>query len=247
MTLLSIVTATLNARSNILRRLSDYSSIFPHPHIEWIIQDSSRSVDQLESLNLPENTFLEQTDDTGIYSALNKAIERAKGKWILVLGSDDYINVSAMHLLIERLSCIQDDRILLIDYKLSLDSRHMLVSPGVPNYFSFSRGMPFSHQCMICPKKLFQHKKFSLTYKFASDFDWILYFFTQSYSFEILKTSSYFVCMSIGGISSSLAYRRPICIEFIRILKYYNFNFLYRSLLYLSLLKTTILSKLYAY
>jgi len=228
--------------SIIEKRISEYGKSLESVGIEWVIQDSLSSIDDLTKVALPAYASLYKSADTGIYSALNIAINSAKGRWILILGSDDLINVSQVNLLLQALNDTSDDTIVLLTYCLVDSNSQLLVQPKSPKRYHFYKGMPVSHQCILAPKKLFEFKSFDLDFKFAADMDWLLYFYLKGVKFRILQSSIPFVSMSLHGISSQLSYRPHICREFILILRKYQFSPFELLYLRLSYLKSAIKS-----
>lgn len=241
MTLLSVITATLNARHNIEQRLDDYKSILCCEEFEWIIQDSARSTDNLIQLNTPSNVHIRHAPDSGIYSALNNALKFATGTWILVLGSDDTLNVNEFYSLLYQLKSCSPNSLLLLNYQLTEDFKSKCISPSRFYRSSFYRGMPISHQCIVSPRDFFFYKSFNLTYRYAADMDWLLFFYLRSTNFVYISCNSFYISMSLGGLSGQFMLRDQICVEFINILKHNGYSFLERSYLYLSLFKTRLL------
>ena len=192
MTVLSIVTATLNARFNIEEQLLDYSKSPLSNDIEWIIHDSANSEDNLTSLSHPYNVHIFHEQDTGIYDALNQGISKACGDWILVLGSDDRINILQLSSLITQLKKICLNTIVLLDYQICYSSYDSKVSPPPLTRSSFIRGMPISHQCMVSPRHLLLKKPYSLKYQYAADMEWLLYHFLEDTSFTYISSSTFF-------------------------------------------------------
>ena len=94
--MLTVITATRNVTSSIgieslercLRSVAELK--IPHEHI---IQDGLSTDDTLSQCHRlsSRNVRIYSESDTGIYSALNKALQKARGKWVYVLGADDYI------------------------------------------------------------------------------------------------------------------------------------------------------------
>lgn len=92
----SIIIPTYNSGKDIVKCLLSVTSQ-KFQGYEVIIQDGLSSDNTLESVGgiqnlnprIPINVFAEK--DTGVYDAMNKAVHRARGKWIYFLGSDDYL------------------------------------------------------------------------------------------------------------------------------------------------------------
>lgn len=95
--LVSIVTPTFNSSRHIL---SCISSIFSQSHqaVEQIIVDNASTDATLALISSAESRVTEVISETdnGIYHAMNKGIQLAKGELIGVLNSDDYLSTSSV-------------------------------------------------------------------------------------------------------------------------------------------------------
>lgn len=86
----SVITISFNSSESIYECLfSLYSQEFKD--YEHIIQDGDSKDGTLEKIKTFENkkTFLVSEKDNGLYDALNKAIKRCRGRYIVLLHSDD--------------------------------------------------------------------------------------------------------------------------------------------------------------
>jgi glycosyltransferase involved in cell wall biosynthesis len=87
----SIVVAVLDGSAT-LQRCLDSIAGQDHPDKELIVIDGGSTDGTLELLEKNEKVIAhwETASDRGIYSAWNKALERATGRWICFVGADDY-------------------------------------------------------------------------------------------------------------------------------------------------------------
>ena len=89
----SVITICFNSSESIFECLvSLYSQEFKD--YEHIIQDGDSKDGTLEKIMTLENknTHLVSEKDNGLYDALNKAIKRCRGKYIVLLHSDDNLH-----------------------------------------------------------------------------------------------------------------------------------------------------------
>ena len=88
--MLTVVTATFNAAKTISDAMQSIRSQ-TYPNIEWIVIDGGSTDGTVEILKNNEDSieYWSSESDSGIYDALNKGIEHARGDWILFLGADD--------------------------------------------------------------------------------------------------------------------------------------------------------------
>ena len=95
--LLSIIIATYNAEKT-LQRCLDSIIVQKSEEVELIIIDGG-STDNTVSIikrNYKIIDYWISEKDKGIYDALNKGIDKANGKWIQFVGSDDFILPDAL-------------------------------------------------------------------------------------------------------------------------------------------------------
>ncbi len=90
--LVSIIIPVYNAERTLQRALdSAFSQTYPFKEI--IVIDGA-SVDRSNSIieaNKTRISYSVSEKDSGVYSAINKGIDQAKGDWIYILGADDFL------------------------------------------------------------------------------------------------------------------------------------------------------------
>lgn len=88
---LSVVTATYNAAS-VLPALIKSLQAQTDPDFEWVVADGGSTDGTLELLAEAAKTMRVRVDsrpDFGIYDALNRGVQRARGDYYVVIGADD--------------------------------------------------------------------------------------------------------------------------------------------------------------
>jgi len=230
---LTIVTASLNAYDNLALMYESIRGLLSE-NIEWIICDSIKSVD-LTSTYFCSKAFVKvySVDDCGIYDAINQGISAARGDWILVLGSDDLVFPCIVHLLSDFDS---DELIYALPYTLGNSTRVYRRCPT--SIFHFLRGMPLSHQCLLINRVLCSKFPYDISFKYASDYHWLLNAFLRGY--RPVKSLSSFpvVNMGLSGVSSSRSLRILIAKEFLTILRSLSLPFYFYIPLLLSICNT---------
>jgi glycosyltransferase involved in cell wall biosynthesis len=106
MIILSIITPVFSAESTILRCLESVSKLnldnIEHLIIDGESNDNTLTIVRQFTLNNPQ-VKLVSSKDLGVYDAMNKGIDLAKGKWLYFLGADDefilndVLNVLSLH------------------------------------------------------------------------------------------------------------------------------------------------------
>jgi len=87
---ITVITATLNAADTLPRLISDLENQSDQDFF-WIIKDggsSDQTISLLESARIKQKKLL-RSQDTGIYDALNQAIQIVSTSYYLVIGADD--------------------------------------------------------------------------------------------------------------------------------------------------------------
>lgn len=163
---LSICIVTLNDRENLIKTLNSIS--YSH-EIEIIIQDGGSKYDIQSVISefkdiLPLIRF-KQEKDCGIYDAMNKAIERCRGRYIQFLNCGDCIAENAQELLLCALSNVGEG---FLCVKFLANVRNEGINIERANPFYFSRKM-LNHQSMIYDYKCFQKVRFDPHLKIIGD------------------------------------------------------------------------------
>jgi glycosyltransferase involved in cell wall biosynthesis len=158
----SIVCVTLNAAGKLPGLLLSIAN-FKTADTELVIIDGNSTDGTVDILNQNNGLidFWLSEPDTGIYEAMNKAINHLKGQWILFLGADDSLADEFAKIL------------------------PLLCNPATIYYGNvFYYGKPFSktytdyyltklnicHQCIFYPKEVFNKYVFDLKYPVYADY-----------------------------------------------------------------------------
>jgi glycosyltransferase involved in cell wall biosynthesis len=84
--LVSVITVCYNAESTIGKTLKSVHEQ-TYPNVEHIVQDGASTdgtVEIVHSFNSQDTRFVSEKD-SGIYNALNRAIDRAEGRFVALL------------------------------------------------------------------------------------------------------------------------------------------------------------------
>lgn len=212
--LVSVITVTFNpiksGRKDYLIQSIESVHSQSYSHIEHIVIDGGSSDGTVELLkkyvDLGWLTYISEKD-TGIYDAMNKGIDLAKGKYVAFLNSDDYYhNVAGVKRSITALEKHKAD----FSYSSAIlrreNSRNpnkselKVLSPTINDVFHI---MPFCHQTMITLRDtLIKEGKFDTTFKNAGDYDLVLRLCLKNYKSVLIDGS--FVTYRLGGVSETL-------------------------------------------
>src|SRR5690349_12619231 len=93
--LITIITPTFNASFCIDRCIQSVINQ-TYINVEHLIMDgqstdNTMAIVQQYQENYPQRIRLISEHDNGIYDAMNKGVQQAKGRWLLFLGADDFL------------------------------------------------------------------------------------------------------------------------------------------------------------
>lgn len=160
--LISIVIVTYNAGQTLQQCLDSIYAQTYQP-LEIIVIDG-KSTDNTVAI-LEKNTahiaFWKSENDTGIYDAMNKALQHITGQWVYFLGADD-----------ELLPAFSDFARTLDEpnavYYANVLHNGIKRSGNVSEYYMAKVGI--YHQAIIYPGEVFQKYKYNERYKIAADY-----------------------------------------------------------------------------
>lgn len=202
----SIITVCYNAEKTIdktIRSIIDQSYI----DFEYIIIDGKSSDQTLEIIQSYQNAFIDKgipftyisESDSGIYNAMNKGIDLAKGKWCIFINADDslYNNKVLENVF---LNCSYDgiDAVYGGYCRCDEKNRYVFQSETIE---ILPRKMPFIHQSIFVRTDIYKQFKFDETYKLCADYDLFFKMFVNGYQFK--QISTIITTFSIDGASGN--------------------------------------------
>lgn len=167
---LSIVCATFNSASTIGACLESIKNQ-TFKDFEVIIIDGKSQDNTLEIIkeaDLKNCTLISEKDD-GVYNGLNKGIKLSKGKWVLVLGSDDRLfRNNTLELLYNAMSLNKDAD--LIYCKILFGKNEDIVfNPQFSKKLIFINSI--HHQGALYNRKLFENFSYNDEFRVSSDYE----------------------------------------------------------------------------
>ena len=161
--------------------------------------------------------------DTGIYNAMNKAIDLVSGDWIVFMNADDVFY--SHHTISEYVKRIKHgDDIIYSDVMRREDKRIHFYRPATHIWL----GMIFDHQTVLARTKIYKTFKYDESYKIAGDYD----LFSKAYvnGYKIRKLPWVIGCRKPfnSGASSNYVIRQ---VERLRVLKKYYKDKPWKSIL----------------
>lgn len=194
----SIVMVTFNASNcveltiqSVLNQIySDY---------EYIVMDGGSTDGTIDILSRYKQkfTYLVSEPDNGIYDAMNKAIGRANGEWIIFMNAGD--SFANNHVLSDVFSMSHGETDVIYGDSVGLYSWGEVHLKA--RFFSERDiNLPFCHQSTLVRTKWMKQYKFDLKYKVAADYNFFHRLFVEGKSFEYINIP--IAKFEMGGFSS---------------------------------------------
>ncbi len=201
---ISIITVVLNDVNNIEKTIKSVISQ-NYSNVEYIIIDGGSddgTLKVIERFNRYISHWVSEPDE-GIFHAMNKGIQRAKGDYVCFLNSGDFYKNDFLK------------TTFLDKYSIEIDCYHSnmhlikadeMVGIAKPiknlNMVRYHMANPFLHPTLIVKKLLFETVgNFDLTYKLASDHDWVYRLIKSGANISYIDAAC--VCFLLDGASSS--------------------------------------------
>lgn len=176
--LFSIITVTRNAEENIVPTLSSVAGQTCR-RFEYLVMDGASTdatVSVARSAAIPDMTIISEPDD-GLYDAMNKAMARTRGEYLIFLNAGDSLHSPDT---LERLAAMIDRDHPDIIYgqtdivgpdRRRRYGRH-LTAPDHLSVRSFASGMVVCHQAFIVRRGI--APDYDLRYRLSADYDWCI-------------------------------------------------------------------------
>lgn len=211
---ISIITATYNSQQFIQDALDSYTAQ-DYEDKEWLLIDGA-SRDATVAMvkgQLSEADILLCEPDQGIYDALNKGIQLAKGEVIGILHSDDVFaakdvlkNVAALFQSNPALEAVYGDLQYVDRNDISKVIRNW--QSGMFTLKEIEKGWMPPHPTLFIKKECFvKYGDYSLSYHSAADYDLILRFLYK-YQIKVAYLPQVLVKMRVGGLSNKTLQNR---------------------------------------
>ena len=206
--LISIVTVCRNSEKTIHHCIESILPILDG-EVEYLIIDGASTDSTLNIIysicNGNPNVLIKSEKDHGLYDAMNKGIKQARGEYLWYINSDDAIVTEQFSTIIDALKsfpyvdCLYGD-CNVYETKPTGEERFVKVWKGNLSLSEIKHGMIFSHQAVLCRRKLLQCLGgFNQKLKVAADWDLMLRLYNSGACFHYLPYSM--SKFSRGGLS----------------------------------------------
>lgn len=220
--LFSIITVTYNAESTLPPTLASVREQ-TFDLYEYIVMDGvskDRTLKLAIDAGIPQAKIF-SSKDTGIYDAMNKAIDIATGEYLIFLNAGDTFH--SADTLDKIASAVMDNdfpgivygQTDLVDSERRYIAPRHLTAPDRLTLKSFAEGMVVCHQAFIVNRKLAQH--YDLKYRYSADYEWCIRCLQRS------RRNVYIPATIIDYLNegTTTANRRASLLERMRIMGYY--------------------------
>ncbi len=216
---LSIITVTKNCRSTLERTLLSLKKI-KNESIEYIIIDGV-STDGTLDLISKYNDIVDHCisePDTGIYNAMNKGINHAKGDYILFINGDDELIGDGFPDVLREVETGQPD-IICATTLVGTEKDPVEKLIAKPFHLFFYNSIP--HPSSFVKTRLLKKMPFREDLKIAADYNFFLSAYLKRYKFTIIKSTT--ALHQRGGASGDV----ELSNKEIEAIRSYHLGFLY--------------------
>ena len=180
----TIITCTYDASKYIDRTLASVQEQ-SYPHIEHFIIDGVSKDDtvkkaQTYAYDSHYPVIVKSEPDKGLYDAMNKGIQLAKGNYIIFLNAGDvFYEEDTLTNIAEQLKdkplpgVIYGDTDI-VDEEGNFIRKRRLAPPEKLSWKSFKQGMLVCHQSFYARTDIAKQVPYNLIYKYSADVDWCI-------------------------------------------------------------------------
>lgn len=187
----TIITVCYNAQPDIGKTIESVLKQ-TYTDFQYIIKDGQSTDNTLqiaeEMVGKDTRVIIDSSKDTGIYHAMNQAIQMAEGEYLFFLNAGDYFHDAVT--LAKMADQIEETRADVVYGDICFEKKD---STWIKKYRNAYRhkwiyllGDCICHQAMFAKKELFEEKLFDIKYKICADRDWQLYYLRKKAHFEPL-------------------------------------------------------------
>lgn len=209
---ITIATVTYNAEKQISNTLKSVA-MQSYPLVEHLIIDGLSKDNTLYLVNnyikkekkkkSPHRIVLISERDKGIYDAMNKALLKATGNYIVFLNAGDALH--SANTLTDLFSKIKKEESTtnfpaviygetnIVNEQGEYVRSRRLHTPNELNWKSFRKGMLVCHQSFYVRTDVARKETYNLSYRFSSDFDWCVRILKLVRDEKMLTTNSHIV------------------------------------------------------
>lgn len=177
--LFSVITVTYNAEKELPATLKSVREQTFDSYEHLIIDGASSDATlRIARDGAPESQLLVSSPDKGLYDAMNKGLDMAKGEYVVFLNAGDaFHSRDTLRLLADKImdndfpGVVYGQTDLVDGARKRVGGRH-LEAPAELTYDSFKEGMVVCHQAFVVLRRIAEY--FDLHYRFSADYEWCI-------------------------------------------------------------------------
>jgi len=185
-----------------------------YKNTEHIVIDGASTDGTIEIIkNADSIDYFVSEPDEGLYDAINKAVPLARGQYICILNSDDWLNIDAASVAVKAIKDKNNNSLLFTGALVHFENGNSvvwppsLVHPG--SYFMCANNC---HNGIYATRNIYELTgPYDNSYKIAADFKWIMR------CLEVMSTFYYSnkitINYSLGGVSSNFSLHSEECVR----------------------------------
>jgi glycosyltransferase involved in cell wall biosynthesis len=223
MTSFTVITCTYNAAGVIGTTMESIASQ-TYPHVEHIVQDGESSDDTLRIVRIYPRVKVVSEPDSGLYDAMNKAIKRATGDYLVFINAGDRLYSSTTLEEIarqidrfkpsERPAVVYGNTNIVDGRGNYLGPRH-LSPPETLTWKSFRRGMLVCHQAFYVRTDIAREIEYNVNYRLSADVDWCIRVMKRAAEMHLpLHNTHLILCDYLAGGMSKQNHRKSLMERF---------------------------------
>lgn len=171
----SIIVVCYNAADKLNKTIS---SILTQTYLDYeiVIKDGQSTDDSIANLPIDDRINLCVKSDSGIYDAMNQAIEISGGNYLIFLNCGDTFYDSNVLLNIDRIITQNSSNRVYYGNIFHEARKSLDIMPKKIDSFTCFRHMP-CHQSIVYSREVFSEKSYDTNYKIRGDYDHFLWLF----------------------------------------------------------------------
>lgn len=204
--LITVITVVRNGESHIESAINSVISQ-KDINIEYIVIDGLSTDGTMKIVKKYRDhiDIILSEEDEGIYSAMNKGINMARGKYIGFINADDWYSEGALLKVVEFAN--SDYSFIFGDVRVVSEclSEVNIIGNRLSDY---RWTMPFGHPALFVKAEIIKKHRFNESYKICADYDFCIKMINESSSYKYLQT-----CIAnfrLGGVSTSENVRKEL-------------------------------------
>ena len=209
--LVSIITVVYNGEQYLQQTINSVLNQ-TYKNIEYIIIDGGSTdgtIDIINSNELKISKWISEPDK-GLYDAMNKGIQMAKGELIGMINSDDWYELNAVELVVDSYISNPGKKIFHGDRYDVLENGSKRIKKFNPNSYKFIYyGMTYNHPSMFVHKDIYSKQLYNIKLRALSDYEFVLKnYINKPMNFKYI--SEVYVNYRLDGISGTMLWKDAI-------------------------------------